>query len=1200
MTDHIANRAFIIDAMRRELIGPSPAGQEIDISHGITLDGFESLNRPYRQAGAREEILTRDAPIKRYGIGVLFPQRAPLDEEATRTDETSGVASTPMLEISADAPLELDDLRLGSEHDDDDLDLSLANAYQPSSLGVSFLMEVPLGATLVVEASGGRYQRVPMTIRLTDEKTVSRAAWVRSPISIRAEFPGNDLIGGRPRQFTAAARAPRTHPLTIGENLDGLDLRIEVFARPRDDRRCLATVCLVNRMSVPGHGLPHAECLFQTHLQITVVSADGDAHILPYPGSHPEEDEEEEGLALLYRRAQTFATGHGCAADWEIVPGMECARRVSAACLPIVETPGVTPDITREDGSRLVVSMAALAGLRTDSDGQAELREVIERYEVWIRDIAIKAGLMVATDMRVSPSDIIERCDAWAKGQWTRADGATLDKHYFGAAVRNIRQCAEAARRTRDGLAYLASDSRARRAFQLANHAILLQQIITRDGPRESRYDSREQRLVVDGVYQEPDPSHPGPGRGNWRPFQIAFLLASLRSTIEGLDPDRDLVELIWFPTGGGKTEAYLGLSAFAMFKRRLDNQTDVGVHVLMRYTLRLLTAQQFQRAAGLICAMERLRAVRATELGSIPFSIGIWLGGDTTPNTRKAAINALGEIERSRYPINPFLLSRCPWCGAQFHRVELPGRGGTKGRKPNVLTPGLERYQAPGQSERTVRFVCPDGACPFSDGLPIYVVDEDVYDYRPTMVIGTIDKFAMLAWRPRARSLFGLDMDGQRRVSPPGLIIQDELHLIAGPLGSLAGLYETTIEHLCTDYRSATPVLPKIVSSTATIRRYPDQIRGLYARRRSALFPPPGLDADDSFFARSDKERPGRVYIGVHAASLGSVQTEWVRALAALLQAPMHLDAAGRDPWWTLLIFFNSIREMGTAHTLIQSDIPDYQRVIWEREGVPSDRRRFLRVVNELTGGLGSNEITGKMGELEIATTGTDKRRMPVDVCLASSIIEVGIDIPRLSLMVVAGQPKTTAQYIQVTGRVGRLRDRPGLVVTLYSPSKPRDRSHFERFRGYHERLYAHVEPTSVTPFSPPALDRALHAVLVAYARQQGTEAVAERPYPYPSDLIERFRQIVLERVRVVDPSEEGKVRHVLDTRAREWKKWQRVNWEEEGEDIPLLRYAGAYASREAKELSWATLTSMRNVDAECEADITTRYITQEGDDNA
>ncbi len=468
-------------------------------------------------------------------------------------------------------------------------------------------------------------------------------------------------------------------------------------------------------------------------------------------------------------------------------------------------------------------------------------------------------------------------------------------------------------------------------------------------------------------------------------------------------------------------------------------------------------------------------------------------------------------------------------------------------------------------------------------------------------MVIGTVDKFAMLAWRPEARSIFGLDRDGSHESSPPGLIIQDELHLISGPLGSMVGLYETLIEELCTDHRGDSPVRPKIISSTATIRRYAQQIEALYARNRINLFPPPGLDADDSFFARYARRpdgslQPGRIYLGVHAPGLGSLQTVQVRALTALIQAPVPMSNEERDPWWTLMLFFNSLRELGGALSLFQSDIPDYLRVVRNRFGLESREIRRLYNILELTSRLQSDEVPEAISALETPCTSSTGR--PVDVCLASNIIEVGIDIDRLSLMAVVGQPKTTSQYIQVTGRIGRKWwERPGIVVTLYSASKPRDRSHFEKFRSYHERLYAQVEPTSVTPFSPPALDRALHAVMASHVRQTGNQEIAESPYPYPARLLNRFRKVLIDRVRMIDSMEEITLEQMFAKRADEWKRWQRTKWATGAadDDVGLLRVAGAYASQEHANVSWSTPMSLRDVDAECQGVITRLYLDEE-----
>jgi hypothetical protein len=796
--------------------------------------------------------------------------------------------------------------------------------------------------------------------------------------------------------------------------------------------------------------------------------------------------------------------------------------------------------------------MAALAGLHPDDDGFAALERVVSLYQEWIAE--------------------------------REAEANGLESRYQDAAQRHLSECREAARRIQRGLSYLREDPVALQAFQHANHAMLLQQLRSWREPRRAQFDAASLRFRFSDPYPEPDALNPGPGRGNWRAFQIAFLLMALESAANGDVPDRRIVELIWFPTGGGKTEAYLGLAAFAIFMRRLRDPRDAGVHVLMRYTLRLLTTQQFQRAARLVCAMEYIRGNNEDELGDTAFSIGMWVGGSSSPNTRNQALSVLRKLQdRKQRATNLFVLDRCPWCGAQMGPLKKEQVQSLTKRAPRVL--GYE------QRVNTVGFRCPDHKCDFSSGLPVYVIDEDVYEVRPSIIIGTVDKFALLAWRPQARALFGLDHDGRRSHSPPGLIIQDELHLISGPLGSMVGIYEAIIEELCTDRRGQNPVPPKIVSSTATTRRYTEQIHALYARRKAALFPPPGLDAGDSFFGRYARDedgemRPGHLYVGVNAPGLGSLQTVQVRLFTSLLQAPLLLDERARDPWWTLLIFFNSLRELGTTLSLFQSDIPDYQKVLINR--LPERNWRSFWRVLELTGRANAEQVKGAITALETSYPNEDER--PVDVCLASSILEVGVDIDRLSLMCVVGQPKTTAQYIQVTGRVGRRWwERPGLVATIYSASKPRDRSHFEKFRSYHEKLYAQVEPASVTPFSPPVLERALHAIITAYVRQFGDRDVIDTPFPYPAELIAQLRELLLPRVKEVDEEEVANFRRVFERREAEWKNWQPARWTVHWSDAddPLIRGAGDYVSPERRDRSWPVPLSMRNVDAGCVATI-------------
>jgi hypothetical protein len=1170
MPDHIANRRKIISALKEELVGPSPQGTEIDCNVEIKFAEAASSYGPWKQYGTGEEILHRDAPTKRYGVGVLYPlETIAEDEPEAAGDETSGEVAIDNseqeitnLQVEEQRTENIEKIasrtdRRGGERETDDFDLTTANLYKPSSMAVSFLAEFPEGSELIVKASGGRYRNKKVQIADKD-----RDWWLRSGVGISARFSGASI-----RSANKTVVPPVEQP--SGDNTEGLDINIEVFARPYDAaNKCLLTVCLINRKKTPASANLHS--LFQSYFEATVITPSGEACILPYPGPPAENlDPEEKSLALLYRDTETFAVGHGCAANWEEFEKSGKASWVSAECLPEVEIPSITSDITRKDGSIIAVSMAALAGLIPGDDGFSALSEVIELYDSWIEE--------------------------------KRSEITSLDPEHQEAALNHMSECASCAQRMKDGLDYLKTNEIARRAFQLANHAILLQQVRSRREPRRVQFNTKTKLLDFTPVYSDPDPLNPPSNRGKWRAFQIAFLLMSVRSAGESESADRKTVELIWFPTGGGKTEAYLGLAAYATFMRRFQNPNDNGVHTLMRYTLRLLTAQQFQRAAGLLCAMEYLRRrenekSEPGELGSESLSIGIWLGGTTTPNTRADATFTLKALNRGdRYTENLFVLNRCPWCGAQMGTIKYDGK--KPAGAPRVL--GYE------ESLDTVVFKCPDSYCEFTNGIPVYVIDEDIYEKCPSLIIGTVDKFAMLAWRPQARSIFGFDNDGERIVSPPGLIIQDELHLISGPLGSMVGLYETVIEELCTDRRGDNPVPPKIVSSTATIRRYKEQIKALYAREQVTLFPPPGLDANESFFAKNARDsegklKPGRIYVGVHAPGLGSLQTAQVRTFSALLQAPVPLPGEERDPWWTLLLFFNSLRELGTTLSLFQSDIPDYFKVLLNRTGLtPAGLRNFWNI-KELTGRLRSDEVPEAISALEV--TCTAQAEDPVDVCLASNIIEVGVDIDRLSVMAVIGQPKTTSQYIQVTGRVGRQWfERPGLVVTIYGASKPRDRSHFEKFRTYHERLYAQVEPTSVTPFSPPVLDRALHAVMSVYARQNGDSELASSPYPYPGELIETLREILLPRVEMVDQDEVANFKRVFDKKAKQWENWERTRWSNawDGNDISLLREPGAYVSSDKAKVSWPTPQSMRNVDAECQVEITQLYINQE-DENA
>ncbi len=786
MADHVAGRRRLVTALREELVGPCPRGREIDCSDEIAFPDRESAYGPFRQAGSGEEILLRDRPVKRYGIGVLYPPDTPGEndpEEAGESPPTEAIPdgeSEQIVEDHAAASLQrIAERQSSGDFEESDFDLSTANSYRPSGVGLSFVCKAPPGSFLTVDVEAGRYSQKQVTVR-TDERREShessedvapqhqtRRWWLRSPVSLRARFAAEALTSGDDH-----AVAPADFP--EASNLDGLDIALTVFARPREDGTSLVTVSLVNRSTADP---VDASCLFQVGFTAKVEGGD-EGGILPYEQvrtAAAEQDPEEASLDLLYRRSRTFAVGHGCAADWQ-AESDELASEISGECLPAYEAPSITPDIVDEDGQPITVPIAPLAGLVEGDDGFANLTRLIDLYESWINEQQQKV----------------------------------LAPEFREAGARHLSQAETVLGRMRTGLDFLRSDERALRAFRLANHAMLLQQLRSyRKNPRKTRYNGDTQRIEVTEPLEVPDWREIS-DRGDWRPFQIAFVLTALGSTASPASLERDTVELIFFPTGGGKTEAYLCLAAFSMFYRRLADPEDTGVDVLMRYTLRLLTAQQFQRAAALICAMEQLRSTE-DDLGGNRFTIGIWVGGAVTPNDRGEARTVLRKLNRGNsYAENKFVVLRCPWCAAQMGEIKSTGR-----RQRNA--PRVAGYE---ERDRTVVLCCPDQDCDFAGGLPIHVIDEDIYRDPPTLLIGTIDKFAILAWRPEARALFGIASDGSRCASPPNLVIQDELHLISGPLGSLAGLYEPLIDELCTDRREGRNHRSKFVTSTATIRR--------------------------------------------------------------------------------------------------------------------------------------------------------------------------------------------------------------------------------------------------------------------------------------------------------------------------------------------------------------------------------------------
>ena len=1218
---NLANRKWLASRLRAEIVGPDPVSTAVDYHPGAQLS-WDEFRKPKRQING-EEVIWQDPPAKRYGAGILFPIGIIEEQEQLRTgdDLQESPDVDPGDKQNVDEKLEKNAEQKAAKtpaamDETEDYAVTLANAFKPSAIGLSFLADLSseslglivevvsvgrLSSDAVQESSAGRYKLQKVMVGDPGGVSHARSMWLRVPLlDANNKYPCVEL--------TAAELLGCVKP--IKKNIpseSGLEIIVvsRGYAHLAPTQR-LITVSLVNR-NKSEVGTLDEQCLFQAGIRIKGQT--GSAWIYPYPEPHTSKLGKHDPMSdelinsLLYRQHQTFAIGHGCAADWAgQSPTM--VKEVWTDVLPAYETPTTSADlfVRSADGCKkaIKVSMRKAAGLDPADDGASEIASLISAYKDWIQDL--KAD---RSEIRDIPSSLTE------------------------TAAGLIKRCEDCLERILDGVRFLDEDSdvarAAKEAFMLANQAMLIAQLRSTRDVREPAVGN-DGRILWSPPISNPDPSMPDERRGYWRAFQIAFLLMSLRGVAEPDSPDREIVDLIWFPTGGGKTEAYLGLTAFTILFNRLTKRNSIGADVLMRYTLRLLTAQQFQRASVLFCAMEKLR-YENPRLGEKPFRIGLWVGGSASPNKREDALQALKKLQVDSQSENPFILLKCPWCGAKFgpssgERKDNQRRAIGQGVKtkestiPSVL--GYSRYTKNNTSKPTVVFRCADTACDFGTSLPlqkprpplpIVIIDEDLLEDPPSLVIGTVDKFALLAWKPEARKLFGIADNGKHEGLPPSLIIQDELHLISGPLGSMVGAYETIIERLCRK-NGYGRIKPKIIASTATISRAREQIKHLYARDEVFLFPPSGLEAGDSFFAREARNddgtlKPGRLYVGVLGTAHGSLQTTQARVYACLMQhaSIMDTDHAGKDPWWTLLCFFNSLRELGGAATLFVSDTRDYLRVILDRHGLKYELIRKLFNVSELTSRIRSDQVPKELERLERAlssqTSNSSFGEDVVDACLASNIIEVGVDVSRLALMAIVGQPKTTSQYIQVSSRVGRDPEKPGLVAVLYGPSKPRDRSHFERFRSYHQRLYAQVEPTSVTPFSAPAVERSLHGIVVAAIRQFGNQnAESQTPDPFPlfdgSSLLDLVKDIVEERVSFVAPEEYEVVMERLQRRLDEWRTWSPGDYGNFGaapQDPPLMHPAGSTAPPGWNGRSWATMSSLRNVDASCEAEITSFF---------
>jgi hypothetical protein len=775
------------------------------------------------------------------------------------------------------------------------------------------------------------------------------------------------------------------------------------------------------------------QCIFQVSLELHFA-----AGFAPRSNRQGElsDDWDERVADLQFRDRAEYAVGHGVAV--EVPSGQMPVTTLRTTWVPRAEVRRVRTRAAKG----VEVRIAELGRLENAAAVEQALSSLPRAYHEWIETQAKKG---VGTKERVETRNEL------------------------------LQQARRAEERIAAGIEILKTDRQALEAFRLANRAMAT---------------AAEKR----GRYEPGDVP-------KWRLFQLAFIVLNLRGIVREEHGDRNTVELIFFPTGGGKTEAYLGVVAFTLLLRRLRGRErpdkGLGVAVLLRYTLRLLTLDQLGRATTLVCALEQIRKEQPTLLGDVRFSVGLWVGKSATANTFKEVAKKIIEYKNSpsKTAASPFPIPRCPWCDSDLSRDSLE------------LVPSPSK--ATGVLVGCTNFHCDFAPSNNREGLPVLFVDEQVYRELPSFIVATVDKFAMLPWRGETGMLFGRvhgrsggsfvgPLDGKAKyehklpegLRPPELIIQDELHLIAGPLGTMVGLFETAIEKLCTR-EGQKPVRPKVIAATATVRRAHRQIQALFGRNDTAIFPPLGMDDSESYFAEVDTDAPGRLYIGV-AASGRSMKRILLRVYASLLSAaeriydPLGSATQPSDAYMTLVGYFNSLRELGGMRRLVEDEVRTRCDSAEERRPENTTESRWYknRPLQREPVELTSRESTGKIAESRGRLTQPYNSKERVDVLLASNMISVGIDIDRLGLMVVAGQPKTTSEYIQASSRVGRTASWPGLVVTCFNMHKPRDRSHYERFTAYHESFYRFVEAMSLTPFSGPALDRGLAGTILAMVR--------------------------------------------------------------------------------------------------------------------
>lgn len=611
------------------------------------------------------------------------------------------------------------------------------------------------------------------------------------------------------------------------------------------------------------------------------------------------------------------------------------------------------------------------------------------------------------------------------------------------------RQAAEEHRaeleRIEQGVELLGTDAELLRAFCLMNHAM--------QHAAQGRYDG-------------------------WRPFQIGFILSILYTT-RRVDDDGH-AELVWFATGGGKTETYLGVLVLAALYDRLTGKST-GVTAWTRFPLRMLSLQQTQRFADALAGAEIAR--QQAEIPGDPLSLGFFVGQNATPNAIDLDPPQAGgpDPDDPNMPEHYRVLLFCPFCQQQSLEMDFDRR------------------------HWRLAHICRTPDCTYAEQpLPFYVVDAEIYRFLPTVIVGTLDKAAAIAHQAAMRGLIG-PPQGQctqaghgysyasRSKHPNGCLVpgcqatqgplpieadrygptyrlQDELHLLRDSLGAVDAHYEALMDHL---QEKLTGRRPHILASSATLSGHEKQVDVLY-RRRSQVFPVQAPSADAGFWTQStDRLQRRFVALAPRGVTLefatDRTMTELQRQVRRLLHEPeVVCEEAAVDP--ALAAFLLEVYGVDVVYGNTIRDLEAVLRSVETQVQVnPLDTA-------SLTGRTPFDEVRVTLDRLEQPEADFESR---IHLIAASSMMSHGVDIDRLNVMAMLGVPLTTAEFIQSTARIGR--NWPGLVHVLHKMARERDAGVYRSFPKFVEHGDRFVEPIPVTGRSRRVLERTISGLALA-----------------------------------------------------------------------------------------------------------------------